>query len=120
MSLEDLSCNETGMMSAVDASPNDPIFVNHHAMLDGILDEWILANEDEEYTVSPLIREGHRADDYIVPFIPLYTQESFLKPASDFGYECNPRLSDNALFTAPSILFMLTAATLTLVVIVGF
>ena len=124
MAGENLTCNETGTMGATDASPNDPTFFNHHSMLDCLLEEWILANEDEEYTVSPMIREGHRADDYIVPFIPLHTQESFLKPASDFGYECSPRLippdRGDSLFTAPSILLMLTAASLALVVFVGF
>ena len=34
----------TGVMADVAASPNDPIFINHHAMIDCIFEEWLKFN----------------------------------------------------------------------------
>ena len=77
-------------MGDVAASANDPVFVNHHVMVDCILEEWLLRNEDNlVYPESDEIREGHRADDYIVPFFPLYTQKDMLRTATHFGYSCS-------------------------------
>ena len=53
-------------MSCVAASPNDPAFVNHHGMVDCILEEWLQKNKNAMYPTSDEIREGHRANDYIV------------------------------------------------------
>ena len=55
---------DVGVMSCVAASLNDPIFLNHHGMVDCILEEWFQRNKEESYPTSDEIREGHRADDY--------------------------------------------------------
>ena len=75
-------------MSCVAASPNDPIFFNHHGKIDFILEEWLVKNKDRlSYPSSDKIRKGYRGTDYIVPFIPLFTHEDMFKTADNFGYE---------------------------------
>ena len=81
--------DEQGVMSCVAASPNDPIFINHHANIDCILEKWLQENKDTPYPSSSAIRKGHRGTDYIVPFIPLYTHEDMFKTADNFGYRCS-------------------------------
>jgi len=82
--------NQKGVMGDVAASANDPIFINHHAMVDCILEKWLQNNVDRvEYPTSSDIRLGHRRDDYIVPFIPLYTHNMMYKRADNLGYMCN-------------------------------
>ena len=76
-------------MSCVAASPNDPAFVNHHGMVDCILEEWLQKNKDAIYPMSDEIREGHRANDYIVPFMPLHMHKDVFKTAENFGYSCS-------------------------------
>ena len=83
---------KVGVMSCVAASPNDPAFINHHGMVDCILEEWLQRNKDKPYPTSDEIREGHRADDYIVPIMPLYMHKDMFKTADNFGYSC--RLPD--------------------------
>ena len=82
----------TGVMADVAASPNDPIFINHHAMIDCILEEWLKINNQSAYPSSGSgnseIRSGHKAEDYIVPFIPLYKHGQMFKTADNFGYSC--------------------------------
>ena len=80
---------KVGVMSCVAASPNDPAFINHHGMVDCILEEWLQRNKDKPYPTSDEIREGHRADDYIVPIMPLYMQRDMYKTADNFGYSCS-------------------------------
>ena len=81
---------EQGVMSCVAASPNDPIFINHHANIDCILEQWLQKNKDSlSYPSSDEIREGHRGDDYIVPFIPVYMHKDMFKTADNFGYRCS-------------------------------
>lgn len=92
-----LPFEKVGVMADTASSPNDPIFLNHHGMIDCILEEWLQRNTDT-YPISDEIREGHRADDYIVPFIPLYTNNDMFKTADNFGYMCrlpNPKESDS-------------------------
>ena len=76
-------------MSCIAASPNDPIFINHHGKIDFILEEWLVQNKDNlSYPQDNRIRQGHRGSDYIVPpLIPLYTHEDMFKIADNFGYE---------------------------------
>ena len=81
--------DEQGVMSCVAASPNDPIFINHHANIDCILEKWLWENKDTPYPSSSAIRKGHRENDYIVPFIPLYTHKDMFKTADNFGYKCS-------------------------------
>ena len=90
-------------MGDVAVSANDPIFLNHHAMIDYIFEEWLkkgngaylpmslTGTEDDESDTL----KGHRENDVIVPFIPLYTNGQMFKIASEFGYEyvVNPTVS---------------------------
>ena len=72
------------------SSPNDPIFINHHSMVDCILEEWIQRHKyDLEYPDSDEIPEGHGPDHYIIPFIPIYTHRYMFQTADNFGYECS-------------------------------
>ena len=52
---------------------------------------------------------GHRRDDYIVPFIPLYTHNMMFKQADSFGYSCN--IPDAAPTTPPTTQPRSTTAT---------
>ena len=85
-----LDFEKQGVMGCVAASPNDPIFINHHANIDCILEQWLQKNKDNlSYPISDDIREGHRGNDYIVPFMPLYTHNDMFKTADNFGYRCS-------------------------------
>ena len=64
-----------GSMLDVASSPNDPLFILHHAAVDCVF--------------VPL---GHLRDSYIVPFYPLFTNNDIFKLAENFGYSCS--LSD--------------------------
>ena len=62
-----------------------------------MLEEWIQRNKDDlDYPTTNRIRYGHRAGDYIVPFIPLYKQKDMLVTADNFGYSCD--IPDSSLF----------------------
>ena len=84
-----------GAMADVASSANDPIFINHHAMVDCIFEEWLKINGNTEYPDprKDTIPVGHRKSDYIVPFFPLYKHEDMFKRAENFGYKCS-ELSD--------------------------
>lgn len=103
-------------MGDVAASPNDPIFINHHARIDCILEEWLQEHKGElDYPISDEIHDGHRANDYIVPFIPLYNHSQMFKTADNFGYRC-AGVSDLRT-SGPVYLTSLLAALLSLLVI---
>ena len=75
-------------MADVAASPNDPIFINHHIMIDCIFEEWMKcynSNNSMSYPKSVTV-EGHRADDYMVPFFPVYTHSDMFVGSETFGY----------------------------------
>ena len=74
-------------MADVAASPNDPIFINHHTMIDCILEEWLQGHPDADYPSVTL--SGHQKDGYIVPFYPLFKHKDMFKTAHNFGYFCN-------------------------------
>lgn len=57
-----------GQIEDVAASPNDPLFIFHHAMMDCIFDEWLRCHSDAEYPVDPLVTQGHRQDDFVGAF----------------------------------------------------
>ena len=83
----------TGVMADSVASPNDPLFINHHTMVDCILEEWLQGHPNAEYPPNvPSTLNGHQKDGYIVPFYPLFKNEDMFKTADNFGYSCN--LSD--------------------------
>ena len=77
-----------GTMGDVAASPNDPVFINHHTMVDSIFEQWLQQNPNGVYggpKNDPKFA-GHSANDCIVPFIPVYTHMDMFKPAENFGY----------------------------------
>ena len=78
-----------GVMADTAASPNDPIFISHHAMVDCILEKWLQSHRNAVYPTGVPITQGHRGNDYIVPFFPLYTHNDMFETASSFGYSCN-------------------------------
>ena len=75
-------------MADVAASANDPIFLSHHAMVDCILEIWLQKNPTTKYPIDDKIPKGHRQQDYIVPFFPLYTHGDLFSTADKFGYQC--------------------------------
>ena len=73
-------------------SPNDPVFITHHTMIDCMFDEWLRRYPDQEYPDVPLTisTQGHQALSHMVPFFPIYTNaEMFRLAANNFGYYCN-------------------------------
>ena len=84
-------------MANLAASPNDPLFLNHHTMIDCIFEEWLKKHssakypEDVDSIEDPDVNgySGHRVDDCIVPFFPLYTHRDMFKNANSFGYSCD-------------------------------
>ena len=92
-----LNFSEKGAMADVAASPNDPIFINHHTMIDCIMEEWINMNtSDVSYPSNLSITfEGHRENDYIVPFIPLQNHDEMLQTSLIFGYKCDLNIGDD-------------------------
>ena len=80
--------NKSGVMGDVAASANDPIFLNHHAMVDCIFETWLRMNPNSQYPVHDEIPRGHRQEDYIVPFFPLYKHSDMFSTADKFGYKC--------------------------------
>ena len=83
----------TGQIFDRGGSPNDPVFIVHHTMIDCMFDEWMQRYPDQRYpddvplTIST---QGHQAHSYMVPFFPVYTNADMFKlAASNFGYYCN-------------------------------
>ncbi len=74
-------------MSDVGSSPNDPIFINHHAMVDFILERWLQKHADtREYPDVPNEIKGHQRDGFIVPFFPLFKHSDVFEEANKLGY----------------------------------
>ena len=87
--LETEQKNWKGTMEDVAASPNDPVFINHHTMIDCLFEQW-LQKHPTKYVVPVLKRfAGHSSNDCIVPFIPLFTHQEMFKTADNFGYSCD-------------------------------
>ena len=85
---EILPFESQGLLYDIAGSPTDPLFVLHHIMLDCVLQEWIKLHPDTVYPVSPLIRDGHRIDDYLRTFFPLVTNEEVFTNPEEFGVYC--------------------------------
>ena len=87
-------------MSCVAASPNDPVFISHHANIDCILEKWLQKNggsyDYPNYPISNEIRPGHRVTDYIVPFIPVHTHKGMSLTSDRHGYECFTTTPNNS------------------------
>lgn len=84
-----LQPNQTGVMADVSASANDPIFINHHTFVDCIFEEWLKRYPNSNYPTESGIPQGHQANNYIVPFFPLYTHQDMFKRSDNFGYSCS-------------------------------
>ena len=84
--------NQTGSILEVTSSPNDPLFILHHTMVDCVFEEWLKRHPDGEYPDSPDVPQGHLRDGYMVPYFPLFTNNDMFKRAENFGYSCS--LSD--------------------------
>ena len=97
-------------MGDIAASSNDPLYFNHQSMVDCILEAWLQQNPRQMYPESDEIRDGHKANDYIVPFIPLYTHKQMFKTADNFGYSCTLEGLDSC--AAIQVCFMLLMASL--------
>jgi len=56
-----------------------------------MFDEWLKRHPNEEYPDVPLTfsTRGHQAHNYMIPFLPLYTNADMFKLANNFGYYCN-------------------------------
>lgn len=83
-------------MANLAASPNDPLFLNHHTMIDCIFEEWLKRHSTAQYPEdlgedgnNSINYSGHRVDDCIVPFFPLYTHRDMFKNANALGYSCD-------------------------------
>ncbi len=77
-------------MGDVPVAANDPIFINHHSMVDYIFEQWLLREYDAPYGPPDTADSkyiGHREHDCLVPFLPLNTHSDLYKKASEFGYE---------------------------------
>ena len=85
-----------GTIEDVAASPNDPLFIVHHTMIDCILDEWLERHDDAEYPDDPLVRDGHKVDDFVRGFFPLFRNREMFKMADSFGYSCNLAVESSA------------------------
>ena len=58
-------------------------------MVDCILQEWLKRHPKFEYPVDPQVPDGHRRDDYVRGYFPLYTNGEILTRAEEFGFYCN-------------------------------
>ena len=84
-----------GTIGDIPIAANDPVFINHHTMIDCLFEQWLQSNHpNKEYpsmTLDPKFA-GHGAGDCIVPFIPVYNHSDvFNKRANDYGYACDLR-----------------------------
>ncbi|XP_065896090.1 tyrosinase-like [Dysidea avara] len=76
----------------VSSSPNDPLFILHHAMVDCMFDKWLELHPDAEYPNDipmTVTTTGHQPDDFMVPFFPLSTNADMFTRSSNFGYSCD-------------------------------
>ena len=83
-------------MGDVAASPNDPVFINHHTMVDYIFEKWLQKYQQNWLRLIVFGKydgpkndpkfAGHSDNDCIVPFIPVYTHKDMFKQAENFGY----------------------------------
>lgn len=97
----DIPGNMKGVMADVAASPNDPMFINHHGMVDCVLEEWLQRHPDAEYPDVPGEIKGHQRDGYIVPFFPLFKHDDVFGTAENFGYSCRLSNISAAVATKP-------------------
>ena len=83
----------SGVMFDIPSSPNDPVFFNHHTMVDCIFEQWLENNPSVPFdgpTNDPQ-KAGHSKDDCITPFLPVYRNIDMFMPSSKLGYTCTFR-----------------------------
>ncbi len=93
-----------GTIEDVAASPNDPMFILHHNMIDCIFIEWMRRFPNAEYPMN-VSTVGHARDGFIIPFFPLYTNNDLFVSAEELGYSCN--LFGGAVNTSMSVSLLL-------------
>lgn len=107
-----------GTMADVAASVNDPVFINHHSMIDCIFDQWLELYPDSPF-VGPVQQRrfaGHGVDDCIVPFYPPKTHRQMYKIGLDFGFECDlPKFVTSTRGSGSTTVPLLIVLTLSLV-----
>ena len=107
-SAEHIPPDDQGAFFDVGGSPNDPLFILHHMMLDCILAEWNKRHPTSGYPVDPLVRDGHRKDDYIRTYFPLITNGEAFASTEDFGYYCQlPNIGLTEPIGKPRCIFIL-------------
>ena len=96
--------SESAAMADVRASPNDPVFIHHHAMIDLIFEEWLKSHPSATYGGPPSNSQfpGHAAGDCAVPFMPVFTHSEAFKRASTFGYSYEPLEEDTTTTNTPT------------------
>ena len=84
-----------GTIGDIPIAANDPVFINHHTMIDCLFEQWLTKHSKaSRENMYPALLDakfaGHAANDCIVPFIPVYNHiEVFSKNADDYGYSCD-------------------------------
>ena len=102
------SSPDDGAMGDIRASPNDPAFIHHHAMIDFIFEMWLKDHSDVSYrgpSNNPKF-PGQAAGDCAVPFMPAFTHSEAFKPADTFGYSYEDL--DNSTHSSPSSVVMVS------------
>ena len=106
-------------MADVAASANDPIFLNHHAMVDCIFETWLQKNQNAQYPQNDKIPQGHRQQDYIVPFFPLHTHQEMFSTADTFGYQCTIKsIHDNSKLSGKAIAGIVVAVIVVFIAVI--
>ncbi|XP_059499247.1 tyrosinase-like [Stegostoma tigrinum] len=77
-----------GTISQVPAASNDPIFMLHHAFIDKIVEDYLRADRRRltMYPTHQRVPLGHRADDYMVPYLPLVRNIEYFTYTINLGY----------------------------------
>ena len=78
-------------MANVAGSPNDPMFFNHHTMIDCLFQLWLEEHTNQHYPSQQVSAKfaGHGPNDCLVPFIPPYTNKYMYDNSIAFGYRCS-------------------------------
>ena len=90
-------------MGNVAGSPNDPLFFNHHTMIDCLFERWLEDHDQASYPNQPVSSAfaGHGPQDCVVPFFPLYTHQDMFKRSTELGYTCGLSLDPAGPSTQP-------------------
>ena len=111
-----------GTMINPQLAVNDPVFINHHTMIDCLLDQWLTSHPDRQYPTALQSQfAGHAAGDCVVPFVPLYNHgDVFSKSADDFGYSCDLRSFISSGVRAVSSFAMLVSMIVVCLAVITF